>query len=238
MKIELVGTGAIYSKYNSASTLINEDMMVDFPNGVLKQLLKSNHEPEKINKILITHMHGDHTADIPFIMLYKYKHKKMEENTYIIGPIGIENKVKQLMATYNFYISDGMGKYMKFIELGQNEILENEEIGYKIQSFPVVHGEEKPTYGYIINNKLGVTGDSALCEGVQDIVKNSEAIIADCSKIQGNDAHMGIDNLSFLAQTYGKKIFATHMRDETREELINLKIPNILVEEDRHRFEL
>ena len=47
MKIELIGTGAIYSKYNSACTLINEDMIIDFPNGTLKQLLKNNHTPEK-----------------------------------------------------------------------------------------------------------------------------------------------------------------------------------------------
>ena len=64
MNIEIVGTGAIYSKHNSACTLINNDMIVDFPNGILKQLLKTNHNLEQIDKMLITHFHGDHTADI------------------------------------------------------------------------------------------------------------------------------------------------------------------------------
>lgn len=40
MKVELIGTGAIYTKYNSACTLINDDIIVDMPNGTLKQLLK------------------------------------------------------------------------------------------------------------------------------------------------------------------------------------------------------
>ena len=70
MKVELVGTGAIYSKYNSACTLVNGEMLVDVPNGVLKQLINSHHYPEKIDKILITHMHGDHIADIPFLLIY------------------------------------------------------------------------------------------------------------------------------------------------------------------------
>ena len=213
MKIELIGTGAIYSKYNSACTLINEDMIIDFPNGTLKQLLKNNHTPEKIDKIVITHMHGDHTADIPFLMLYKYKEKKIEEDTYIIGPKGIENCVKKLFEACNFYTGERMQKHIKFIELEENEILDKVENTYKIQSFPVIHGKFSPTYGYIIDNKLGLTGDSALCEGVEQIVKNSKVIIADCSKIQGDDAHMGIDNIISLMKEYNKIVIPTHMRD-------------------------
>ena len=76
MNITLIGTGAIYSQYNNACTLINDDMLIDVPNGILKTLLRNNHIPEKIDKILITHLHGDHTADIPFLLMYLYKNKK------------------------------------------------------------------------------------------------------------------------------------------------------------------
>ena len=31
MKVQLVGTGAIYTKYNSACTLINQELIVDMP---------------------------------------------------------------------------------------------------------------------------------------------------------------------------------------------------------------
>ncbi len=238
MNITLIGTGAIYSKYNSACTLINDDMIVDVPNGILKQLLRKNHIPEKINKILITYMHGDHTADIPFLLMYLYKNKKVERNTYIIGPKGIENKVKQLCKIYHYHFLDKIDSYIKYIEIKPNEILENPDILYKIEAIPVLHGKEKPAYGYIIDNQLGLSGDSAFCEGVQTIVKNSEITIADCSRIYGDESHMGIDNLSFLAKEYHKNLIATHMKDETREELENLKIASILVKEDGYKFEL
>ncbi len=235
MNITLIGTGAIYSKYNNACTLINDDILIDVPNGILKTLLRNNHIPEKIDKILITHLHGDHTADIPFLLMYLYKNKKVERNTYIIGPKGIENKVKQLCQIYHYHFLEKIDSYIQYRELKPNEILENT---YKIQSFPVLHGKEKPAYGYIIDDKLGLTGDCAFCEGVQTIVKNSEITIADCSRIQGDESHMGIDNLSFLAKEYHKTLIATHMKDETREELENLKIANILVKEDGYKFEL
>ena len=102
MKIELVGTGAIYTKYNSACTLINDDLIVDMPNGTLKQLLKKNYNPDKIKTILITHMHGDHTADVPFFLKYVYNFSKINNEIVIIGPKGIENQIVKLFDAYRF----------------------------------------------------------------------------------------------------------------------------------------
>ena len=53
MKVTLIGTGAIYTKYNSASTLINNNLIIDMPNGTLKQLLKNNYEQTNIKIIYI-----------------------------------------------------------------------------------------------------------------------------------------------------------------------------------------
>lgn len=235
MNVELIGTGAIYSKYNSACTLIDDSMIVDVPNGALKQLLNSNHEIEKIDKILITHMHGDHTADIPFLLMYMYKAKQISRKTIIIGPTFIEDKIKQLFEAYNYHALNKIKEYIQFVELKPNEILEGKEIGYKIKSISVLHGNEAPAYGYIIDDKLGLTGDSSLCEGVEKIARNSKLVIADCSRINGDSSHMGIDNLEYLVKKHNSKIIATHLKDETREELLNLKLDKILVKEDGYK---
>ena len=66
MNVKLVGTGAIYTKYNGACTLVDNKLIVDMPNGTLKQLLKKGIDCKNIKTILITHKHGDHTADVPF----------------------------------------------------------------------------------------------------------------------------------------------------------------------------
>lgn len=44
MKVRLLGTGAIYSKYNCASELIDDKILVDVGNGVLKELRKINYD--------------------------------------------------------------------------------------------------------------------------------------------------------------------------------------------------
>ncbi len=239
MKVQLVGTGAIYTKYNSACTLINQELIVDMPNGTLKQLLKSNNNPEKIKTILITHMHGDHIADIPFFLKYVYNYIKINNEIAIIGPKGIEDKVIELFTAYRFEDREEIQEFLnvKFIELKEKEH-EIELEGYKIKAIQVSHGEEKPAYGYNINNIVGCTGDSGICNGVEKLIENSKVTIADTSLREGDHCHMGIDNIKYLAKKYDKQIIATHLRDTTREELKKEENRNILVVEDGYQFEI
>ena len=239
MKIELVGTGAIYTKYNSACTLINDELIVDMPNGTLKQLLKNNHKPEKIKTVLITHMHGDHTADMPFFLKYIYGFMKCNSEITIIGPKGIESKLIELFSTYNFEDREEIQNTMniKFVEL-ENEEVEIQIENYKISAIQVSHGEEKPAYGYNINNIISCTGDTKICESVEKLTRNAKVTIADTSLLKGDNSHMGIDNIEYLTNKYNKQIIATHLRDKTREQLNKEKNKNILVVEDGYEFQI
>lgn len=239
MKVELIGTGAIYTKYNSACTLINDDLIVDMPNGALKQLLKKNYKPGKLKTILITHMHGDHTADIPFFLEYIFTCNKVDNEIVIIGPQGIRNKIVQLFDVYNFRDREEIEEAIKikYIELNQEDSIVDVQ-NYKIQGILVSHGEEKPAYGYVINDSLSCTGDTKICEGVEKLVRNSKITIADTSIIEGDCFHMGIDNIKYLTEKYNKRIIATHLRDTTMEQLNKEKNKNILVVEDGYQFNI
>lgn len=240
MIVELVGTGAIYTKYNSACTLINEDMIIDMPNGTVKQLLKEKHELEKIKTIVITHLHGDHTADIPFFLKYVYNFSKIKNEIVIIGPRGTEKQIIKLFESYRFEDKKEIEHSMKikYIELEQKNTIISNINGYKVQSILVSHAEEKPAYGYVINDAIGLTGDSEICNGVEEIVKNSKITIADTSLFEGNIYHMGIDNIKYLVEKYKKQIIPTHLRDTTREKLNSEDMNNVLVVEDGYTFEI
>lgn len=79
---------------------------------------------------------------------------------------------------YGNYFDDFINKNFDFIEVRENKynkIYNN----YKINMLKVNH-EGIEAYGFIINDKLGLTGDSSLCDGVQEIFSNSKIIVADC----------------------------------------------------------
>lgn len=237
MKIKLIGTGAMYTAYNSACTLIDNKIIVDMPNGTIKQLLKENINVGLIDIILITHMHGDHTADIPFFLKYIFNYLKTKKNIKIVGPLGIKNKIIKLFNAYNFEDEKEIEQFfnIEFIEILENEI---EIDNYFIKSYLVLHGEEKPALGYVIDNKLGLTGDSGLCNNIEEIFKKSQVIISDSSLDIGDSCHLGINDLDYLTKKYNKKVLCTHLRDETRNIITKGNFENIIVKEDFYEIEI
>ena len=117
MKVRLLGTGAIYSKYNCASELIDDKILVDVGNGVLKELRKINYNLTKLEMIMITHLHVDHYADLPALIL----NLEVEENLkpiHIVGPKGLKENLMGLCHIYyqNFFDSF-IEQKIKFVEI-------------------------------------------------------------------------------------------------------------------------
>ena len=237
MKVTLTGTGSLYSKYNSASTLINDNLMIDMPNGIMKELLKRDFDLTKIKTILITHFHGDHMADIPFFLEYIYFLRKEKYKLNIIGPVGIKNKIIELFRAYNFATVEEFNKdfNLNIVEFIDNTIEIN---SYKFESYNVLHGKQTNALGYVINDKLGITGDTSLCESVEKIFERSSLVISDTSLIKGNNSHLGIDNIEYLISKYNTNVIATHLNEETRKTIVENKFTRIKVVEDFFQINL
>ena len=82
MKVKVIGSGSMWSKYNSAAYLIDEDILVDMPNGMCKNMLRFGLTAQEIKHVLLTHFHGDHYFDIPFYLLLKSRASDKEVNIY------------------------------------------------------------------------------------------------------------------------------------------------------------
>ena len=231
MKVRLLGTGAIYSKYNCASELIDDKILVDAGNGVLKELRKINYDLTKLEMIIITHLHADHYADLPALIL----NLEVEENLkpiYIAGPKELkENLIELCHIYYQDFFDKFFEEKIKFIEILPETKVIDVLNDYDIKIQKVNHCNIE-SYGYIINNKLGITGDTCLCKEVLNIFENSEIVITDISMIKGTNYHMGINDIETIRKTYKNKIIATHLRDDTREELKKKCLKDVIIKED------
>lgn len=76
MKINMIGSGSIGSVRMSACTLMDDHILIEVPNGIIKYLKNQEHDIMQIDTILITHFHGDHFFDLPFYLLEFYFHRK------------------------------------------------------------------------------------------------------------------------------------------------------------------
>ena len=237
MKLQILGSGSMGSSYFNASSIVNNELLVDMPNGILKYMKKINLDITNIRYVFITHLHGDHFADIPFYIFYKYNNK-LNFETVIYGPKGMCEVVK---VVFNAMFPDLFETIIdktniRFIEHDGIENLELSD-GLKINSKLVDHGNLKPAYGYIVsdgNNSIGFSGDSILTDSIEEIASSCDLSVLDASvPYEGNPSHMGLNDIEYLCKKYNdKKIICTHMGDGARDRAINLDIKNMIVPED------
>lgn len=239
MKIKFLGTGSISSLANNASLMIDDNILLDVGPGIYKILLNCKIDLIKIKYVLITHLHGDHIFDIPFLLYGIYSINKNQELIFI-GPRKLERKIKILMkeAFPLSYKTIYNSLNIKF--LNANSIKDFNTGKISVSSFPVVHGRLRNCYGYILNGKLAITGDTSLCNSVIDISKKVDFLICDATRQIGDNLHMGIDNIKTLADNKDLKIITTHMSVNSSEKLKKTIFPynNVIIAKDLFDIEI
>ena len=243
MKLRTIGTGRILELYSSASTLIDGRILVDCGFGVVKNLVKFKVDFEKIDTVLITHLHADHFYELPALVL-KMTVLDIAEKVKLYVPEGGKTAVLTIMK-YLLNPDDDAEEYLsrkfEIVEYNENKIIEVEN--YKITPLLVDHGAMRPAYGFLVSDGariVGLSGDSTMCENIQKIVEASDLAVLDASTPgERNIAHMGLDDVSDFAKKYPeKKIALTHTGVVIKEKAKTLNIQNLLTPEDGDEIEL
>ncbi len=235
MKIKLTGTGSITASESCASALIDEKILIDCGNGLLKHLMSHDIDIYKIDTILITHLHADHFFDLPFIILLR-SFTSVENDLMIYGPLGTKQAIYKLFEVGYSEIKD-VDKYLtggrtNIIEYSNSRIV-NEH--YLIKAYEVDHGAFVPAYGFTVGDgvvTIGYSGDSKRCDNIDKIVQNSNLSVLDCSFVTGNKSHMGVNDIEELIDEYDKEIVVTHLSNEARQKALESKEDKLLVVED------
>lgn len=130
MQLEFLGTGAgSPSKQRNVSSLAlklleerNAIWLFDVGEATQHQILHTTIRPRKIEKIFITHLHGDHIFGLPGLLSSR-SFQGGEEPLTIYGPVGIKNYVETSLK-----VSETRLSYpLEFVEIKQDgEIFKDE----------------------------------------------------------------------------------------------------------------
>src|SRR5690625_1910318 len=103
MELFFLGTGAgVPSKERNVSSIalkllqeLNSVWLFDCGEATQHQILHTSIKPGKINKIFITHMHGDHIFGLPGVLSSR-SFQGGEEKLTIYGPKGIRSEERRV----------------------------------------------------------------------------------------------------------------------------------------------
>lgn len=157
IKLTFLGTGDAVptAKRNHTSILLNygeENILIDCGEGTQRQLRKAKLNPCKINRILITHWHGDHVLGIPGLLqtLALTGYNKVLN---IYGPKGTKDYMKKMMIAFRF---EGQ-KYKINVEEVSGKFFENSY--FYIEAESMKHGIPTNAYNFVLKDKLRIDKD-------------------------------------------------------------------------------
>lgn len=235
MEVRIIGSGSMWSKYNSAAYLIDKDILVDMPNGMCKNMLRFGLNAQEVKHVLLTHFHGDHYFDMPFYLLLKSRASNKSVNIYC-SKEGVK-KIRQLLKLA-FPNSDKA--VLQEINLHYNHDAHFKINNYEVEKLLVDHGRMKPAYGYVFkeeDKKIGFTGDTTYCAQVEYLASICDYLFCDCMFLESTDKHMGLNDLQKLALKYPNCHFVTsHMEEQTWNKIKELDVTNITCGEDNQEF--
>ncbi|MEH7111817.1 ribonuclease Z [Neobacillus niacini] len=152
MDIFFLGTGAgVPAKLRNVTSIALKLLeergsiwLFDAGEATQHQILHTSIKPRRIEKIFITHLHGDHIYGLPGLLASR-SFQGGESEVTVYGPKGIKEYI-----TVSLSISQTYLKYpLKIVEIGAGIIFEDDQ--FTVEAQLLEHGI--PSYGYRIVEK-------------------------------------------------------------------------------------
>ena len=139
------------AKRNHPAILLNyneENILIDCGEGTQRQFRQAKLNPCKVNKILITHIHGDHIFGLPG-MLSTLNLSGYNKKLFIYGPKGIKHFLESFLNLPNF---------VKNFEVEVHEVLGKffETKEFYLEAGKMQHGIPTNAYNFIIKDKIRI----------------------------------------------------------------------------------
>lgn len=154
MQLEFLGTGAgVPAHFRNVTSIalrlldeLNSVWLFDAGEGTQIQMLSSSIRPRKIDKIFITHLHGDHIFGLPGLLASRSFQGGQDELT-IYGPKGIKQFIETSLRMSQTHLTYPI-KYMEVAPEG-GLVFENKKM--KVTAKPLDH--KILSFGYRVDEK-------------------------------------------------------------------------------------
>jgi ribonuclease BN (tRNA processing enzyme) len=175
-------------------------------------------DPDAIDVVFISHLHGDHFAGLPFLLLQQHFVGSRERPLMVVGPRGVRLRV--LAAIDVMFAGAGATDWrfpLRFTELTEGGTM---HFGpFAITPFPVVHPSGAPAFALrleVAGRIIAYSGDTEWTETLQEAGRYADLFISECYSFNGKPSfHMNYKTLEpNLRKLTAKHVILTHMSDD------------------------
>lgn len=197
-------------------------IMVDFGPTALMALRHASFEPNRLDGLAFTHLHGDHIGGFPFLLIDALYNGVRRRELPILGPVRTRECFEALLdATY-----DDMKERMPLVPISFDEFVPGESrtfCGYRIEAFAADH--MSPPHQPLclrVTGPSGVvvafSGDTLPCPGLFDAGTGADVLIAECTRLGQPAGHHCTweDWRKEIPKLAAKSLVLTHLGADVR----------------------
>ena len=223
MKMHILGCGDAFGSggRNQSGYLVEADdklFLLDCGPTTLLAMKRAGFDPQRLDAILLSHLHGDHFGGIAFFFLEYLYLQPRREPLAIAGPPGTEAKVRTL-----FQLMYGSAADEKEIPPARFVVLQPDEPanvnGIAVAPFRVPHQSDAISLGLKVGyggKQILFSGDSLWTESFVDLAHGVDLFLCECSFYrQQPGMHVNYQSLTAnLDRLRCKKLVLTHLGEE------------------------
>jgi ribonuclease BN (tRNA processing enzyme) len=241
MKLTVVGCGDAFGSGGRLQTCYHVEaartrFLIDCGATALIGLNKLKLDPNTIETIFISHLHGDHFSGLVWWLVHAQHVAKRTSPLTIVGPEGVQQRFEAATETLFPGSSTVSRRYeLRFIEMRREQ---PREVGsVRVTPFEVTHPCGAPPYAlrFEVDGKtLSFTGDSEWTESLVPAGRGADLYIMECYHFDGEPRyHMSWRTISGqLDRIRPKRVLLTHMGEPMLARLADVNDPRIILAED------
>jgi ribonuclease BN (tRNA processing enzyme) len=249
MEIIILGSGtSIPTKNHSPAGIVviheGHPFLLDIGPGTLTRLAQAGISIDKLDYLLLSHFHPDHTLDLATLLqVFDSSPKSQRSRPFsIFGGRGLEGFIERMLSLYPEIKPQNY-------QINKQEVFRDELTiyGLKIQSAPTMHTGQSVAYSIQEkNHKLVYSGDAAPEGELTSLAMNADILICECSFPGGwaSTDHLNADSVGLIAhKTAVNTLVITHcyppaLQVNLKEQIQQHYKGKIILAEDGYRMNL
>ena len=220
MRLQFVGCGDAFGSGGRFNTCFyverpGGDYLIDCGASSMVALRQRGIEPNTIQAIFVSHLHGDHFGGLPFFILDAQFYSRRREPLTIVGPPGLGERLTQAMEVF----FPGSSTARRRFEIDVREIAPGSSLtvdGVRLEAIEVKHACGAPPLGLRLSSDgktIAYSGDSEWTEALAEIGRGADLFIVEALSFD-RPIPQHLDYAAFRANAArigAKRVLLTHL---------------------------
>ena len=232
MRLTVVGCGDAFGSGGRANTCfwLETDaatVALDFGATSLVALKRMGLDPNRLDAILISHLHGDHFGALPFLLLDAQFDSRRDRPLTIVGPVGLRERLTAAQEVLFPGSSKNRWRFaLHVVDLPCGTPYR--VAGLDLLTFEVIHPSGAPATALRVTDgerALTYSGDTSWTDGLLEAARGADLFIAECYRLANAPAnHLDLATLKAKRALLNvPRTLLTHMSGEVLAQIAEIE---------------